>query len=194
MEVVGLLMTFNGAASRVAMHAVRRSLVEAQAERVGLPLWSYDLPPACSNAQYETVSREVFARALREGVSAIAYGDLFLEDIRAYREQQMAGSGLRPMFPVWGLPTRALAKEMIGAGVRAKLTCVDPSRLDPSYAGREFDLDLIRDLPEGVDPCGENGEFHSFVYDSPVFSAPIDVRVGERLTRDGFCFADVLES
>ncbi len=175
-EVVGLLTTFNGAADRVAMHAVRRSLVEAQAERVGLPVWAYDLPSACSNAQYEAVLGRVFARAREEGVAAVAYGDLFLEDIRAYRERQMEGSGLDAMFPVWGLPTGDLAREMIGAGVRAKLTCVDPARLDGSYAGREFNLDLIRSLPEGVDPCGENGEFHTFVYASPVFREPIEVR------------------
>lgn len=191
-EVVGLLTTFNGVAERVAMHAVRRALVEAQAERVGVPLWSYDLPAVCTNAQYEEVLGRVFARAREEGVEAVAYGDLFLRDIREYRERQMAGSGLVPMFPVWGMPTGELAREMICAGVRAKLTCVDPAKLDASYAGREFDLEMVESLPEGVDPCGENGEFHTFVYESPVFSRPIAVEVGEVGTRGGFCFADVV--
>ena len=190
-EVVGLLTTFNGAAERVAMHAVRRVLVEAQAKRAGLPLWSYDLPARCSNAEYEEVLGRVFARAREEGVEGIAYGDLFLRDIREYRERQMAGSGLTPIFPVWGLPTGELAREMIRAGVRAKVTCVDPQKLDRSYAGREFDLQMVEGLPEGVDPCGENGEFHTFVYESPVFSRVIGVGVGELVERDGFCFADV---
>lgn len=192
-EVVGLLTTFNGVAERVTMHAVRRVLVEAQAERVGVPLWSYDLPSPCSNAEYEEVLGRVFARALEEGVEAVAYGDLFLRDIREYRERQMARSGLLPIFPVWDLPTGELAREMIGAGVRAKLTCVDPAKLDASYAGREFDLEMLESLPEGVDPCGENGEFHTFVYKSPVFSRAIAVEVGELVRRDGFVFADVVQ-
>lgn len=191
-EVVGLLTTFNGAADRVAMHAVRRVLVELQAERVGLPLWRYDLPAGCTNVEYEAVLGRVFTRALEEGVEAVAYGDLFLQDIRAYRERQMTGSGLLPMFPVWGMPTAELARGMIEAGVRAKVTCVDPAQLDASYAGREFDLKMVESLPEGVDPCGENGEFHTFVYASPVFSRAIAVEVGEVVRRDGFVFADVV--
>ena len=193
-EVMGLLTTFNGAANRVAMHAVRRALVEAQAERVGLPLWSYDLPSPCSNAEYEEVLRRAFARARAEGVEAVAYGDLFLQDIRSYRERQMAGSGLEAMFPVWGLPTPALAQEMLDAGLRAKLTCVDPAQLDAAYAGREFDREMLAGLPASVDPCGERGEFHTFVYEAPdVFSRAIEVDVREVLMRDGFCFADVTE-
>ncbi len=191
-EVVGLLTTFNGAAERVAMHAVRRTLVEAQAERVGLPLWSYDLPWPCSNTEYEAILRGVFARARSEGVDAVAYGDLFLRDIREYRERQMEGTGLAAVFPVWDLPTRELAREMIAAGVRAKVTCVDPTKLDASYAGREFDLEMVEGLPEGVDPCGEKGEFHTFVYASPVFREAIGVEVGEVVVRGGFVFADVM--
>ncbi len=193
-EVVGLLTTFNGAAERVAMHAVRRVLVEAQAARVGLPLWSYDLPWPCSNAQYEELLGGVFARAREEGVHAVAYGDLFLRDIREYRERQMEGSGLRAVFPLWEMPTAELAREMIGAGVRAKVTCVDPAKLDATYAGREFDSEMVEGLPSGVDACGENGEFHTFVYEAPVFSKPIAVEVGEVVRRDGFVFADVFES
>lgn len=191
-EVAALLSTFNGAANRVAMHAVRRELVEAQADRTGLPLWSVDLPWPCSNAEYESRLLKVCERAVAEGISAVAFGDLFLEDIRAYRIRQIEGTGLEPLFPVWGIPTGALAREMIDAGVRAKITCVDPSKLPASYAGRDFDREFIDSLPAGIDACGENGEFHSFVYESPVFRSPIEVRSGEVVERDGFVFADVI--
>ncbi len=192
-EVAGLLTTFNGAADRVAMHAVRRVLVEAQAERVALPLWRYDLPSPCSNAQYESVLQQVFDRARGQGIEAIAYGDLFLQDIREYRERQMSSSGMEAIFPVWNLPTGELAREMLQAGLRARLTCVDPSQLDPAFAGREFDHALLGSLPAEVDPCGERGEFHTFVYAAPgVFSRPIEVVAGELVMRDNFCFADLL--
>jgi len=190
-RVAGLLTTFNSAADRVAMHAVRSSLVLAQAERIGVPLWPVELPWPCSNAEYETLMRKVTERAVAEGIDAVAFGDLFLEDIRAYRERQLEGTGLEPLFPVWGIPTRQLALDMIAAGVKAKLTCVDPKKLDRSFAGRDFNLQLLQDLPEQVDPCGENGEFHTYVYEAPVFSSPIDVRLGEIVERDGFVFADV---
>jgi diphthamide synthase (EF-2-diphthine--ammonia ligase) len=136
--------------------------------------------------------RAVVDRALAERVDRVAFGDLFMEDIRAYRVKQLEGTGLEPLFPVWGIPTGDLAQQMIAGGIRAKLTCIDPSKLDPSFAGRNFDPALLRDLPEGTDPCGENGEFHSFVYDAPVFSSPIGVRTGEVVHRDNFVFADVL--
>jgi len=191
-EVVALLTTFNTAADRVAMHAVRRTLVKMQAERAGLPLWEVELPWPCSNDDYECRMRAVVERALAEGADAVAFGDLFLEDIRAYRVKQLAGTALEPLFPVWGIPTGELAQQMIAGGVRAKLTCVDPAKLDPSFAGREFDTALLRDLPDGIDPCGENGEFHSFVYAAPVFSSAIAVEAGEVVTRDSFVFADVL--
>ncbi len=191
-EVVALLTTFNTAADRVAMHAVRRTLVKMQAERAGLPLWEVELPWPCSNDDYECRMRAVVERALAEGADAVAFGDLFLEDIRAYRVKQLAGTALEPLFPVWGIPTGELAQQMIAGGVRAKLTCVDPAKLDPSFAGREFDTALLRDLPDGIDPCGENGEFHSFVYAAPVFSSAIAVEAGEVVTRDNFVFADVL--
>lgn len=191
-EVVALVTTLNQAANRVAMHAVRRELLEAQAEQVGLPLWAVDLPWPCSNADYERLMSGVCERAVAEGIQAVAFGDLFLEDVRAYRVRQMEGSGLELMFPAWGIPTDRLARTMIVGGVRAKITCVDPRKLDASFAGREFDLEFLESLPEGVDPCGENGEFHSFVCDAPVFSRPIEVRSGEVVERDGFVFADVV--
>lgn len=192
LRVAALLTTFNTAADRVAMHAVRRSLVEAQAERIGLPLWAAELPWPCSNAQYEEILALVCHRAVNEGIEAVAFGDLFLADIRAYRERQLEGSGLEPLFPLWEIPTSQLARDMIAAGVRAKLTCVDISKLDASFAGREFDLALVESLPPEIDACGENGEFHTFVYDAPIFSRQIDVEVGQVLNREGFVFADIL--
>jgi uncharacterized protein (TIGR00290 family) len=191
-RVAGLLTTFNRAADRVAMHAVRRALVEQQAQRIGAPLWAIDLPWPCSNAEYEEIMRGVLQRAVDQGIAAVAFGDLFLQDIRDYRERQMAGTGLEALFPVWGLPTHQLARDMIAAGVRAKLTCVDPKKLDRSYAGRDFDLALLESLPVGIDPCGENGEFHTFVYAAPIFDRPIDVTSGDIVERDGFVFADVV--
>jgi uncharacterized protein (TIGR00290 family) len=191
-EVAALLTTFNQSADRVAMHAVRRELTLAQAERTGLPLWAVDLPWPCSNAEYETRMQAACDRAIAEQFQAVAFGDLFLEDVRGYRVRQLAQTGLEPLFPVWKIPTAGLAREMIAHGVKAKLTCVDPSKLDRSFAGREYDTALLADLPPGVDPCGENGEFHTFVYESPVFSSPIAVRMGEIVERDGFVFADVL--
>jgi uncharacterized protein (TIGR00290 family) len=191
-ELAALLTTFNGAADRVAMHAVRRDLVEAQARRIGLPLWSIDLPFPCSNAVYEDLMRGMCRRAREEGITAVAFGDLFLRDIRDYRERQMQATGLKPLFPVWQIPTSDLAGELIRSGVKAKVTCIDLAKLDASYAGREYDREFLSSLPPGIDPCGENGEFHTFAYDAPFFSSAIGVKVGERLERDGFAFADVL--
>ena len=191
-EVAALVTTFNSAANRVAMHAVRRTLVDAQAERTGLPLWAVELPWPCSNADYEERMRAVCQRAVAEGITAVAFGDLFLQDIRDYRVKQLEGTGLEPLFPVWGIPTNQLGREMITAGVKAKITCVDPSKLAKSYAGRDYDLNLIESLGSEVDPCGENGEFHTFVHDAPVFSRPIEVQMGEVVERDGFVFADVI--
>jgi len=191
-QVAALVTTFNSEANRVAMHAVRRSLVEAQAERAGLPLWAVELPYPCSNVEYEDRMRVVCQRAVAEGIGAVAFGDLFLEDVRDYRIRQLQGTGLEPLFPLWRIPTADLAVEMIAAGVKAKITCVDPSKLAQSFAGREYDRDLLADLPPGVDPCGENGEFHTFVYDAPPFSSSIQISSGEVVVRDGFVFADVL--
>jgi len=174
------------------MHAVRRELLELQAVEVGIPLWTVPLPWPCSNEQYEARMRDLCSRAIREGVHAMAFGDLFLADIRAYREKQLAGTGLRPLFPVWHIPTAQLAAEMVAAGLKAKITCVDPRVLPAEFAGRDFDAQFLKDLPGTVDPCGENGEFHSFVYQAPGFRHPIDVAVGERVERDGFVFSDVI--
>jgi uncharacterized protein (TIGR00290 family) len=191
-EIAALITTFNGEADRVAMHAVRRELVEAQAERIGIPLWPVEIPWPCPNEEYERRMQSVCRRALDEKIFAIAFGDLFLQNIRDYRERQLQGTGLKPLFPLWKIPTDQLAREMLAAGVKAKLTCVDSSRLGKSFAGRDYNLALLQELPPGIDPCGENGEFHTFVYDAPVFSRPIRVRSGEVIERDGFVFADLL--
>jgi uncharacterized protein (TIGR00290 family) len=190
-EVIALVTTLNEAFDRVAMHAVRRELLEMQALAVGLPLWTVPLPWPCSNAEYESRMRDLCTKMVQKGVQNIAFGDLFLAEIRAYRERQLAGTGLEPLFPLWNLPTGSLARQMIAAGLRAKITCVDPKVLPREFAGREFDLQFLSDLPKNIDPCGENGEFHSFVYDGPEFAHPIPVSVVETIERDDFVFADV---
>jgi uncharacterized protein (TIGR00290 family) len=193
-EVVGLVTTFNDVFQRVAMHGVRMELVQAQANAARLPLWSIPLPWPCTNAAYEDRMRGVVERARNEGVSVFAFGDLFLEDIRAYRERQLADTGLAPAFPLWGTPadTPALARAMIDGGLRATLACVDPRQLDPTFLGREFDAALLAGFPPSVDPCGERGEFHTFCYSGPMFDSPIPVHVGETVIRDGFAFADIM--
>jgi uncharacterized protein (TIGR00290 family) len=193
-EVVGLLTTFNEAADRVAMHAVRRNLVEEQAAATGIPLWPVHLPWPCSNDQYESLMAVTCAQAVAKGIEAVAFGDLFLEDVRAYRERQMKGTGLEPIFPIWGSPTSTLAHEMISSGVRAKLTCVDATKLDSSFVGQEFDETFLSTLPAGADPCGENGEFHSFVYAGPMLDSPLLVSTGETVVRDRFVFADLISA
>lgn len=193
-RVVGLLTTINEAFDRVAMHAVRRDLLELQAERAGLELWPVLIPFPCTNEQYDDAMRVVTKKARLAGIQGVAFGDLFLEDVRRYREERMALAGLEPVFPLWGEPTDALARRMISAGLRAVITCVDPRVLDRSFAGRLFDSALLADLPAGVDPCGENGEFHTFVHAGPMFRQPIAIETGEVVERDGFVFADVLPS
>jgi uncharacterized protein (TIGR00290 family) len=191
--VAGLLTTVNQAFDRVAMHAVRRTLVEAQARAAGVPLHAVNIPWPCSNAQYEEAMTIAVNGFLADGFTHVAFGDLFLEDVRRYREERMAGTGLTPLFPVWKTKTTAeLAHEMIDGGLRAYLTCVDPRKLDRSFAGRAFDAALLAELPAGVDPCGENGEFHSFVWDGPMFQQPLAIRVGEVVDRDSFVFADLI--
>jgi uncharacterized protein (TIGR00290 family) len=191
-QVAALITNFNSEADRVAMHAVRRALVEAQAERTGLPLWAVELSWPCSNSEYEDRMRAVCQRATAEGITAVAFGDLFLQDVRDYRIRQLQGTGLEPLFPLWQIPTDQLSHGMIAAGVKAKITCVDPSKLEKSFVGQDYDLRLLQALPAAIDPCGENGEFHTFVYDAPVFSRPIGVRTGEVIEHDGFVFADLL--
>lgn len=192
-EVVGLLTTFNESADRVAMHAVRRALVDVQADAAGLPLATVMLPWPCSNSDYERLMGEAIASACAAGVTHMAFGDLFLEDVRDYRARQLAGSGIEPLFPLWHPPggTAALAREMVGAGLRAVLTCVDPAQLDPAFLGQSFDAEFLSGVPPEVDPCGERGEFHTFCYAGPMYRHNIAVEIGEMLCRDGFCFADI---
>jgi uncharacterized protein (TIGR00290 family) len=192
LEVVGLLTTVNATHDRVAMHAVRRELLALQADAAGLPLRTVELVWPSSNDGYERAMRGAVEAMVADGVEEIAFGDLFLEDVRAYREKNLAGTGLSPRFPLWGRPTTSLAREMIAIGIRATLTCVDPRVLPASFAGRDFDGALLDELPTGVDPCGERGEFHTFVHAGPMFRAPLAVRTGEIVERDGFVFADVV--
>ena len=195
-EVVGLLTTLNEAADRVAMHAVRRELLEAQAEAAGLPLHTVALPWPCSNAEYEQRMGRFIERATADGITHIAFGDLFLQDIRDYRVRQLAGTGIEPLFPLWCSPqdTPALAHAMTDSGLRAALTCVDPRQLSASYCGRTFDATLLEDLPATVDPCGERGEFHTFAFAGPMFGKAIEFELGEIVERDGFCYADLCVS
>ncbi|MDE3087249.1 MAG: adenine nucleotide alpha hydrolase [Acidobacteriota bacterium] len=191
-DVVGLLCTVNSDAERVAMHAVRRELLEAQADRLGIVLHVVDIPFPCPNDVYETRMASAMERAVGDGVGHVVFGDLFLEDVRAYREQALEGSGITAVFPLWGRPTDALAREMIDIGIRAVVTCVDPRQAPAGMAGRSFDASFLAELPPGADPCGERGEFHTFVWDAPGFRAPIAVETGEVVERHGFVFCDVL--
>jgi diphthamide synthase (EF-2-diphthine--ammonia ligase) len=170
---------------------VRTDLLAAQAAAVGLPLTTVAIPYPCSNAVYEAAMAAAMERARGDGITAVAFGDLFLEDVRRYREDRMRGSGLTPLFPIWGIPTDALARRMVGAGLRARLTCVDPKQLPAAFAGRDFDAALLSDLPAGVDPCGERGEFHTFAYRGPMFAREIPVETGITVERDGFVFTDL---
>jgi uncharacterized protein (TIGR00290 family) len=189
--VGGLLTTVNEAVDRVAMHAVRRSVLTAQARMAGLPLRVVPIPHPCSNDVYEERMAVAVAQAVKDGFTHVAFGDLFLEDVRRYREDRLAATGLEPMFPVWGLPTRRLAEEMIEKGLRARLSCIDTRVLDASFAGRVFDRSLLDDLPAHVDPCGENGEFHTCVSAGPMFANPLDLEAGEIVTREPFVWTDL---
>ena len=194
--IAGLITTINEAFDRVAMHAVRRPLLEAQAAAAGLPLQTVPLPWPCSNEVYEARMAEAFARARAAGVTHMAFGDLFLEDVRDYRIRQMIGTGIEPLFPLWGTAgdTPALARTMMTAGVRAVVTCVDPTQCPADIAGRTWDPSLLAGLPATVDPCGERGEFHTFCTGGPMFAHPIDVQIGDIVTRDGFRFADLVRA
>jgi uncharacterized protein (TIGR00290 family) len=191
LDVVGLLTTVTKAFERVAMHAVRTELLRRQAEAAGLPLIVVEIPSPCPNDAYEAAIGAALRAAKGDGITHVAFGDLFLADIRTYREAQLAPLGLTPVFPLWLRETRALAHEMIACGMSARLTCVDPRVLDRRFAGRVFDEALLAELPAGVDPCGEHGEFHTFVTHGPMFARPIDVQLGEIVERDGFVFADL---
>jgi uncharacterized protein (TIGR00290 family) len=191
-EIACLLTTISDPFHRVSMHGVREELLDSQAESLGFPLQKVMIPYPCPNTVYEEKMRETLEIWKERGVTHVIFGDLFLEDIRKYREEKLALLNLTPVFPVWGKDTAGLAREMLAAGFRAVLTCVDPTKLNSSFVGRQFDASLLADLPKSVDPCGENGEFHTFVYDGPVFRKPIRVEVGEKVTRDGFRFADII--
>ena len=192
-EVVGLLTTFNAAFNRSAIHGVRQQLVRLQAEAAGLPLIEVPLPWPCSNEQYEAVMGSALADGQQQlQMDAIAFGDLFLEDIRRYREEKMQGTGLQLLFPLWQIPTLQLAAEMIDGGLKAVITCLDPNKLPETLAGHAFDYSLLESLPASVDPCGERGEFHTFAWDGPMFRTPVTITSGEVVTRDGFVYADIL--
>ena len=191
-ELAGLFCTVNQAFNRVAMHGVRVELLQRQADRLGLPLQIIDIPYPCSNEQYAQVMSEFVTQARAAGVTHFAFGDLFLEDVRCYREERLQGTGISPIFPLWGSDTRELSQTMVTAGLRSVLTCVDPKQLSKDFAGRIFDATLLCDLPADVDPCGENGEFHSFAFDGPMFAQAVDFTLGETVARDGFVFTDLL--
>ncbi len=189
-EVTGLFTTVNTTFDRVAMHAVRVELLQQQAQAAALPLYMIEIPYPCSDEQYATAMSDFVARAREEGVQCMAFGDLYLQDVRRYREERMQGTGIELVFPLWEKPTRALLEEMLAKGLRACLTCVDPRVLPAEFAGRELTLTLLENMPPGIDPCGENGEFHTFVFDGPMFTQPLEIEMGEIVARDGFVFAD----
>jgi len=191
LEVVGLLTTLTEDYGRVSMHGVREAILDRQAEALGLPCRKVRIPAGCVNADYERAMGAAMSEARADGIERVVFGDLFLEDVRAYRERMLAGSGIEPVFPLWGRPTRALAAEMIAAGLRSRIVCLDPRRLPASFAGREFDAALLAELPADVDPCGENGEFHTCVTGGPMFRQSLGVVPGETVERDGFVFADL---
>lgn len=191
LEVQLLVTTVNERFNRVAMHAVRSELLHLQAEAAGVPLREIWIPHPCSNSEYDHVVARLLDQAARENVEFMAFGDLFLQNVREYREQLLAGTGISPLFPLWGIDTVKLSRDMVTAGLRAFVTCVDPKHLPKEFAGREYDTSFLNELPQSVDPCGEYGEFHTFGFDGPMFSYPINVKVGEIIEREGFVFADV---
>ena len=192
-EVTGLLTTINTNFQRVAMHGTRCELLQAQARAAGLTLWEVPLPWPCSNDVYEGAMAAACSSALQKGIDAVAFGDLFLEEVRRYREERLRGTGLEPIFPLWGRNTHDLSHEMLDGGLRARIVCVDPAKLSGEFIGCDLDEQMLRRLPASVDPCGENGEFHTFAYAGPMFREPIPIENGKCVTRDGFLFADLLD-
>lgn len=190
-ELSGLFCTVNMAFNRVAMHGVRAELLHMQANSIGLPLEIIEIPYPCSNAHYEEIMGEFVERAKEIGIECFAFGDLFLEDIRQYREEKLNGSGIQAIFPLWSMPTEQLARTMVVSGLEAVITCIDPKQIAKNYVGRDYDLSFLESLPKDIDPCGENGEFHSFVFNGPMFKQKIEINVGEIVQRDGFVFADI---
>ena len=192
--VAALLTTINEAVDRVAMHAVRRDVLEAQATAAALPLRVVPIPHPCTNEEYESRMRVAVAAAVQDGFTHVAFGDLYLADVRRYREERLAGTGLEPLFPLWLMPTAALAREMIASGLRARVSCVDTRVLDASFAGREFDRHFLDELPPAIDPCGENGEFHTCVYAGPMFRTPMSIATGDTVARDPFVWAELTKT
>jgi uncharacterized protein (TIGR00290 family) len=191
-EVAGLFCTINREFARVAMHAVRVELLKRQAQNAGLPMQLIPIPHPCSDAEYAAIMKRFVLKTKKQGIECFAFGDIFLEDIRLYREKNLAGSGIAPLFPLWGMETKKLSAEMVSGGLRAIITCVDPKRLSADFAGREYEESFLQQLPAAVDPCGENGEFHTFAFDGPMFKKPVKVAIGETICRDGFIFTDLL--
>jgi len=191
-DLAGLFCTVNQAFNRVAMHGVRVELLQMQAKRVGLPLEIIEIPYPCSNADYETIMGQFVERSLADNIESFAFGDLFLEDVRDYREDMLKGSGIKAVFPLWGIPTDTLSREMTSSGLRAVITCINPRQIPLEFVGKDYDDEFLDLLPETVDPCGENGEFHSFVFDGPMFSEKIDILAGDIVHRNNFVFADIL--
>jgi uncharacterized protein (TIGR00290 family) len=192
LELIGLFCTFNKKFERGAMHAVRNELILQQAESIGLPLELIPIPYPCSDSEYKKIMGNFIKQTKKQDVDSIAFGDLYLEDIRSYREASLAGTGITPLFPLWGMPTDELSKEMVSSGLRAKITCIDPQYLAQEFAGHEYNSTFLKQIPESVDPCGEKGEFHSFAYDGPMFKSAVNICVGETVARDGFVFTDLL--
>ena len=192
MEVVGLFSTINQEFERVTMHAVRIELLHQQAQNAGLPIQLIPIPHLCGDAEYGSIMKKFVGQAKQQGIGCFAFGDIFLEDVRAYREANLSASGITPLFPLWGMPTEKLSREMVNGGLRAMITCVEPKHLSPDFAGQEYGESFLERIPADVDPCGENGEFHTFAYDGPMFKEPVNVAVGETVERDGFIFADLL--
>ena len=193
-DVAGLFCTVNKEFDRVAMHAVRVELLQQQAKSVGLPLYMIRIPYPCSNDEYDEAMASFIDEAKKENIECFAFGDLFLEDVRRYREERLKETGIMPIFPVWGIPTKELSRKMVASGLKAVITCVDPRFLAREFSAREYNGSFLDDIPEGVDPCGENGEFHSFAFNGPMFQNPIEILLGETVHRDGFVFTDILPS
>jgi len=191
-NLVGLFTTVNKKFDRVAMHATRIKILKQQADACGLPIHIIEIPSPCSNKEYERIMLEFITIIKKDNIDTVAFGDLYLEDIRDYRIKQMQGTDIEPIFPCWGIDTKELSKRIIDIGIKANITCIDPKQISTDFAGHAFNQNLLNALPDGVDPCGENGEFHTFVYDSPDFKNPIKIKKGKTIERDGFIFTDWL--
>ena len=194
LDIRGLYCTVNKSFDRVAMHAVRTELLETQADNIGLPLEIIGLPYPCTDVVYEEIMAGFVKKKVAEGINYFVFGDLFLQNVRKYREEKLAATGIRPLFPTWGIPTEKLSAMIIKNGFKAIITCIDPKQVPERFIGRHYDEEFLKDLPDGVDPCGENGEFHSFVFDGPIFKKPVGIRNGAVVNRDGFVFMDLLPS